>query len=458
MQFPVYQVPYLGNGMVIGVNAIIHVLLSHGIAVGTFAMIVLADWTDTLSFGVPASEWEQLKKRLLRLTVATTGVIGALTGVGIWFTTSALAPRAIASLLRVFFWPWFLEWIVFTLEVVAILTYYFLWDRLGTTRRKLRLFLGAVYVVIGLMAAFLVTGILGFMLTPGSWPGQRGFWPAFFNPTFLPQLVYRVALCFFLGSIIAVCVAVFSSGSPAVKARSGRLFGIVTVGSLPVILAALWWYFAVVPKVYSSNAVFSVLTSRLTQSSWLFAAGNAAIVLIVLAFIAAAIWGRVRPMRYTVIPALVAAALFAAEFERIREFIRGPYIMPGYMYANGVLVQEQPWLAQNSMLGHSPWYGKVADTPVSDADAGAFLFSQNCSACHTIGGVNDIRRRAAGRTEDGLFVILAHTHEMIPWMPPFSGTRDERRLLARFIYQVSNGELSMDSLARHTISPKDRMR
>ena len=43
MQFPVYQVPYAGNGMVIGINAIIHVLVSHGVAIGAFAVVVLAD-------------------------------------------------------------------------------------------------------------------------------------------------------------------------------------------------------------------------------------------------------------------------------------------------------------------------------------------------------------------------------------------------------------------------------
>ncbi len=50
------------------------------------------------------------------------------------------------------------------------------------------------------------------------------------------------------------------------------------------------------------------------------------------------------------------------------------------------------------------------------------LFGRNCSACHIIGGINSIQDAVKGRSEDGIIVILGHTHEMVPFKPPFSGT------------------------------------
>ena len=53
-----------------------------------------------------------------------------------------------------------------------------------------------------------------------------------------------------------------------------------------------------------------------------------------------------------------------------------------------------------------------------------------------------------GRTEDGILVILKHAHEMVPFMPPCSGTEDERRALATFFYQLSNGEIEIGPPSR----------
>ena len=81
---------------------------------------------------------------------------------------------------------------------------------------------------------------------------------------------------------------------------------------------------------------------------------------------------------------------------------------------------------------------------------GAFLLAQNCSACHTIDGLNDIRQRVSGRSEDGIFVYLSHIDEMVPFMPPFSGTEEERRVLARFLYRLANDRIHLSAPSRYT--------
>src|SRR5665811_537960 len=177
MEFPLFQVPYLGNGMTIALNAVLHVIISHGLAIGAVAIVALGEY---LGVRKASSDWEGFSRDLLKVLIIIITGVGAVTGAGIWFTISALSPRATGSLLRVFFWPWFIEWLVFTAEVVVILTYYFTWDRWTAERKKQHVYLGFSYVFFATLSGFFITGILGFMLTSDGWPWDKSFWSAFF--------------------------------------------------------------------------------------------------------------------------------------------------------------------------------------------------------------------------------------------------------------------------------------
>ena len=70
--------------------------------------------------------------------------------------------------------------------------------------------------------------------------------------------------------------------------------------------------------------------------------------------------------------------------------------------------------------------------------AGQALFAANCAVCHTDGGINDIRKRIAGRTLDGVNAITAITQNLAPFMTPFTGSEQERLLLADYLYTLAN--------------------
>lgn len=127
------------------------------------------------------------------------------------------------------------------------------------------------------------------------------------------------------------------------------------------------------------------------------------------------------------------------EFERIREFVRGPYLLPGYMYANQIpLVENQALDAKNRpFLPRIRWVNDNSDLS-PDAVAGQALFAANCGVCHTEGGINDIRERIAGRTLDGVHAIIGITQELAPFMTPFTGSDQERLLLANYLYMSAN--------------------
>ncbi len=444
MEFPIYEVPYLGNGMTIALDAVLHVFISHGLAIGAISLIVISEY---LGFRKASKDWENFAKNFLKVTIIVITGIGAVTGVGIWFITSALAPTGIGSMLRIFFWPWFIEWIIFTLEVVVLLVYYFTWDKWTGERKKQHIYLGISYIVLSVSSAFMITGILGFMLTSDGWPLDKSIMSAFFNPSFLPQLFLRASLAFALGALFSMAFLLITHNVNVFRKEALRLFGKVFIISFTAMTVFTWWYFTVVPTTFKTHAIVSILTPRFSQQPEIFYAINALGIFIMLLIAFSASRGSVSFSKILIIPALLFCMGFVTEFERVREFIRGPYLMPGYMYANQVLLDESLFLERDSMLKNDYWYKAITDKH-DNINQGANLFGRNCSACHTIGGINSIQDAVKGRSEDGIIVILGHTHEMVPFMPPFSGTEQERQIMARFLYQLANGDITIKAPSR----------
>jgi len=196
-------------------------------------------------------------------------------------------------------------------------------------------------------------------------------------------------------------------------------------------------YFSRVPATYLTHWVFSVATSAFSQRPELPRLLNA---LAGLALVLAAASGLAKKpglCRVLSIPALILCVGLVAEFERVREFVRGPYLIPGYLYANQIPLVQTLSSAQAGTLPDLRWLGGSGeDAP--GAVAGRALFDANCAVCHTIGGVNDITERIAGRTLEGVNAITSITETMVPFMTPFSGTQQERLTLSTYLYVLAN--------------------
>jgi hypothetical protein len=392
--------------------------------------------------------WAAFNKAFFRFTVFTITIVGAVTGTGIWLTTIALAPLGIAHMIRIFFWAWFFEYLIFFSEIVVLLILYFRWDSLvdGNARTLVRL--GYAYVCLAVISAVAISANLGFMLTPGDWPASHRFWSAVLNPSFLPQLASRLSFAFMLGSLVAMAAVVFR-GEDSFRADALRLFGTVLAAATVAFSIFLGIYVSVVPRAFTGQIAFSVLTSHFSRYPEIFTVANALFFAVIIASAAAAVARRAVAVKLLIVPAVISMLLLVTQFERIREFIRGPYLLPGHMYANGILLEEMPKLKATGVIAASPWFAAVY--PGGATSRGAFLFAQNCSICHTVGGINDIRDRFRGRTPDGVRVILGHTHELAPFMPPFAGTDDERSTLADYLVRVGRDEVRHSSLSRSLV-------
>lgn len=437
MEFPVFHLDYSGDRLLVAVVAVLHVLINHTLAVGAFPLILLFE-----RIGVRTGDrrWDLVARGALKVCFIVTTTVGALSGVGIWFAVALVNPAAIASLIRVFFAAWFVEWLVFVAEVCLILAYYLTWDRWQGALKGRHLAVGAALSAFSWITMALIVAILGFMMDVGAWQKERTLLSGVFNPLYAPQLVFRTAAA-------AVCGGFFlwflttraKSVRGAFRASVVRTASTWIVCWTPVLIAAGFWYQSRIPTAMRAN----VPTAMLTQdwASWSDAMLKLNLVLGGAA-LAAAAFGVLAPRRVPrslpLLP-LILGLVQLGEFERVREFIRKPYVIADYMFANGLRVVDVPLFQREGLLAHAP-YARVREvTPFNHPEAGREVFLLACARCHTTGGVNSIAAKTrtlfAGKTPtaEALDAALASIHGARPFMPPFPGSPEERRALSEYL-------------------------
>ena len=208
MNYPFWDIPYLGSGWVIGIIAIFHVMISQ-FAVGGGLYLPLAE-RKALREG--RADWLKELVGYSKFFLILTGVFGTVSGVGIWFAIGLTHPEATSTLIHNFVFGWAIEWVFFLIELATAAVYYYTWNKIDA---KLHLTVGWVYAGASVCTLIIINGILTFMLTPGdTWLAVAGtgheaskFWNAFFNPTYWPSLLLRSCVCASLAGIWALISA-----------------------------------------------------------------------------------------------------------------------------------------------------------------------------------------------------------------------------------------------------------
>ena len=243
MNYPLWQIGIPG-GLLIAVVAVVHVFISH-FAVGGGAYLVLLERKANRNHD--AGLLDYVRKHSMFFALVTL-VLGAVTGVGIWFTIGLVSPEATSSLIHTFVWGWAIEWVFFFVEIAAALIYASSWDRLN---RAAHMAVGWVYFVAAWASLAIINGILTYMLTPGRWLQTHAFWAGFFNPTYWPSLVARSGMAMVLGGMFGLITGL-RVGSP-VRERVLRYAGTwVLLGTVLLVLPARWYFadFPPEPKAY----------------------------------------------------------------------------------------------------------------------------------------------------------------------------------------------------------------
>ncbi len=231
MDYPIREFA-MGGGILIALVAILHVVVSHFAVGGGLVMAVL----ETAAVKRNDRPLRDLVKRSSMILLLLSTVFGAISGVGIWFTIGVVHPAATSSLIHTFVWAWATEWTFFLLEVVTALAWVATWGKVSPRTHLLLIWL---YAFAAFMSLVVIQGILGFMLTPGTFPKTFSFWDGFLNPTYLPGILFRTGACVLLGAAW-MAFAALREPDRAARARLSRILG--AAGALGLGLAGVGWF------------------------------------------------------------------------------------------------------------------------------------------------------------------------------------------------------------------------
>ncbi|MBO9362318.1 MAG: cytochrome ubiquinol oxidase subunit I [Thermoflexus sp.] len=382
---------------------------------------------------------------LARFFVLLTIVLGAITGVGIWWTIGLTAPESTSALIHVFVFGWATEWVVFVVEIVSAFAFYYLWDRL---RPREHMAMGWIYAASAWLSLVLITGITSFMLTTGRWTPERDFFAAFFNPSFLPQVLIRTG-----GSlaIAALWIGVHLSLRAPEPLREEMIprFSRWAMAGMALILIGGLGYFAVMPDHAWLNMIRAPLLLIMTTLN--FGATLIALIAFGLGHLRGGRW--INPPEAVLMLLIGVVAITSGEF--LREGARKPYRIEGYIFSPGVHVAEVATLQRDGLIAHSPWLQRYlretlglpeealrdpARLPASQkVQVGEAIYNHHCAACHALDGYNGMRPLIQPWTPEIIADAVRHLHRTNPAMPPWLGNEAEREALIAYLVALQKG-------------------
>jgi mono/diheme cytochrome c family protein len=446
MNYPFWNIPYLGSGWVIGIIAIFHVMISQ-FAVGGGLYLPMAERKAMrMPEGQLRSEWLAQLAGYSKFFLILTAVFGTVSGVGIWFAIGLTHPEATSTLIHNFVFGWAMEWVFFIVELTTIAVYYSTWGRIDP---KLHLAVGWVYAGASAFTLIIINGILTFMLTPGdAWLAVAGtgqeaskFWYAFFNPTYWPSLFLRSCVCCALAGIWALITASRIDGvkHPALKTTMVQWSVKWLVPSFVATPFILIWYLWMVPA--SQQALLTLGIDTIGSGTFSIITRIALLIIVTSATIVGVAYFLAyrNPIDFNLSHAmaiLLLALIATGSGEYAREMLRKPYVIGSWMYSNGVRKPYVERINQEGYLAYSMW---LANDSSSSYSRGEAIFRGECGSCHTLNGYRPLAKLLAGRDRANILSFITMLHDYKPdspyrrYMPPMVGTKQDIDDLTGFL-------------------------
>ncbi len=452
MEYIWWYVPVITSPMLIGLIATLHVLISH-YAVG--GGIFLA-WELGYAYQQKDEDYVAYLHSHAKFFVLLTVVLGAITGVGIWWTIGLASPLATEMLIRTFVFGWATEWVFFVVELVAAFIFLYLWGRM---KRGPHLMVGRIYAIAAWISLVLITGITAFMLCPGEkwllstlWgTGEANFWAAFLNPQFIPQTIARSGAALVLAGVYVTLHAAIVLKEDKDRLRRvivERLGQFIIFGSVLVAIGVVWGY----TELPESAKMSLFRAAALNIFCGLGAAAGAMMLLMLGLMIWKPRW--LTPITGVAMFGMALAAMGCGEF--VREGIRKPYVVYDVVLGNQVLAHEAHLLKQNGLLQSGRWtrhfmyvkypyiIGENGELqldkimPDDRADVGRVIFMHHCNDCHAERyGYSGVTLLASSQTREEKVQLIKNLNGMIYNMPPWCGTDEEAELLADYLEKIA---------------------
>lgn len=364
-----------------------------------------------------------------KVLVLVSFVIGALTGVAMWFTTIQVGARTIGLMIDEFHWLWATEWVWFAVEITAGYAFYRYGGKLGD-RARLRLL--ALYAMASWLSLFWINGILSWQLTPGDWLHGGGVWTGFFNASFWPSLIFRTAVAATLAALVA-CILINTMDLP--RARRAALIRRASRFAAPIAIMPLLagWFLFVLPEDSRSW----LLGGSMPMTMFVGVAAGASFLIggyVVVGLILQRLY--INGATATLLLGLAFGATAAGEF--VREGARKPFTVRGVLYSTAIRPGEVATLRARGAATDDP-YPLRAAYPDAQLTRGARVERVLCDACHTMRGANALVELTRTWTDDQLRLNLAKLQRTKGFMPPFAGNAEDVEALVQLLRWERDG-------------------
>jgi len=435
LDFPVWLVDHVTAPMLIPAVAIPHVIVAM-FAVG--GGILLADLVARARRD-GREEALRLLRRQTRAFMLLSLVFGAVTGVGIWWTIGVASPETTRDLIRIFVFGWAAEWVVFVVEIVSLMAFYHLWDRVTPREHAI---LGWIYAGAAWLSLVLITGITAFMLTSGAWAPGAGFFTAFFNPSFVPQTLLRTGAALVLGALGLGLMLSLQRGAEGDRERMIRRLSLGGLAGMALLWVGAAAYFWTLPDPARLNLIRAPILNAMMAAA--LASGFVVLAALAGGFLTGLRWLN-PPLALLV---LLAAAVGVTAGEFLREAARKPYRIERQVFSPGFRVAGADAIRARGLAAASPWLRAGMAAGGSSAEDGARLrlgeavFSHHCAACHAHVGYNGIVPIVRTWTPELIGETIRNLSRANPAMPPWVGNEEERDALVAYLSRFAQGRVA----------------
>ncbi|KIX13663.1 c-type cytochrome [Dethiosulfatarculus sandiegensis] len=421
MNYPVWEMLSTGGGLLIAIVSAIHVYIAH-FAVGGGLFLV---WTERKSYAENNPTMTEYIKKHTRFFLLLTMVLGAMTGVGIWLTISAVHPGVTSLMIHNFVFAWASEWVFFTVEIATLLIYYYTFGKMS---RQNHLKIGWIYFAAAWLSLVIINAIISFMLTPGDWVKTKNFWDGLINPSFLPSTLFRTALAVMLAGLYGYLTSI-NLKDESLRRTMVRYCSRWVVLPLIVLIPTGWWYLEVIPP-----AAREMISGGVLDPAYF---ANWVLYLTPIIIIGALVMAARLPLS---MQSALAVGLFIlgflgmGAFEYVRETSRRPYVVYDHMYSNGLLKDQVAQSREQGVLTAARWVKTTQINDQNQEQAGRELFRLLCVSCHSMGGPrNDILVQTKSMDQADLLKIMQTMGGKRAYMPPFPGNELEKTTLADYL-------------------------
>ena len=210
---------------------------------------------------------------------------------------------------------------------------------------------------------------------------------------------------------------------------------------IPFIAGSIWYYHTV-PSNMLANLGVAMLTQKFMQWHQTLSIIMAVTIgVIIVVAVVGAIKPKLIPSVLLVIPFVLGLWLLG-HFERVREFIRKPYVIADYMYSNGVKLDELPVFQRDGVLPYANYVTNHRVTADNMVAAGRDVLVVTCSRCHTTRGINSMMTKFTNLygndpwDKDAVLAFIHTMHMTRTYMPPFPGSDKEAEALVAYLKQM----------------------